>query len=174
MAHKFLKINNFQEWILTPWGYGTLALITGVLAFTIQGTKAVEDKTPQVAPDTADTYIPAGHTLIPIEITNYESLDSIIGSYGVVDLFTTPLSETEKAKAIAFAVKILRAPNSPSHFAVLVDHKKAEKILRFPGPFSVTVRNPKASGTQFVKTQKQKRKRRIIYDSDEQPLGAKL
>ena len=34
----------------------------------------------------ADTYIPKGHTLVPIEIANYKSLDSIIGKFGVVDL----------------------------------------------------------------------------------------
>ncbi|MCB0378545.1 MAG: hypothetical protein KDD33_08640 [Bdellovibrionales bacterium] len=114
-------------------------------------------------PFTADTYIPKGHTLIPIEVANYESLDSIIGTHGVVDLFAAALSPNDKSKRIAFAVKILRAPRNPSHFAVLVPHAKADMILRYPGPFMVTVRNPKSIGTQFV-NKKAERPQRVTYD----------
>ncbi len=38
-----------------------------------------------------DTYIPAGMTLVPIEIQNIESLKNILGDFGVVDLYIPSL-----------------------------------------------------------------------------------
>ncbi|MCJ8276750.1 MAG: hypothetical protein HRT44_01755 [Bdellovibrionales bacterium] len=145
--------------------WGTVIVILGLTAAMVQWnkynpqeTKVVEDTT------SADTYIPKRHTLVPIEVANYESLDSIIGQFGVVDLFSTPLNPQEKSKRIAFSVKILRAPRNPSHFAVLMPEAEAHIIAGHIGPITVTVRNPKESGTKIVHEKRRKKKRRISYD----------
>ena len=165
MKEKPITIEKMQRALQKPLVYSSLTLLMGFIAFLSQYQQKPQSPSSPSPMTTADTYIPAGKTLIPIEITNYESLDSIIGQFGVVDLFTTPLTNKEKAHSIAFAVKILRAPHNPSHFAALVDQSQAQRILRFPGPFSVTVRNPKTSGTHFVKS-KSPKKSRIFYNSD--------
>lgn len=112
-----------------------------------------------------DTLIPAGYSLVPLEIANYETLDSLLGSFGVVDIFTAPQDPTQKAERIAYRVKIIRAPRNPSHFAVLVPFEKVKNILRHPGPFMVSVQNPKEVGTGFE--EQRKRKSRILYNLGE-------
>lgn len=116
-----------------------------------------------VASDGIDLLIPAGQSLVPIEVANYETLDSLLGSFGVVDLFFVDPMKPETGKKIASMVKILRAPKNPSHFAVLVPSLQAQKILQFKGPFVVSVQNPKhQTGTQFEK--RAARHSRIVYE----------
>ncbi|MBY0385571.1 hypothetical protein K2X05_10475 [bacterium] len=123
---------------------------------------------PTEANDGIDLLIPAGQSLVPIEVANYETLDSLLGSFGVVDLFFVDPLKPEMGKKIASMVKIVRAPKNPSHFAVLVPSLQAQKILQFKGPLVVSVQNPKhQTGTQFEIEKKEKRsvrRSRIIYE----------
>jgi hypothetical protein len=113
--------------------------------------------------DGVDILIPEGQSLVPIEVTNYETLDSLLGTYGVVDLFFVDPTKPETGKKIASMVKILRAPKNPSHFAVLVPARLAQHILQYQGPFTVSVQNPKfQTGTLFEK--RASRKSRIVYE----------
>lgn len=108
----------------------------------------------------ADTHIPRGFVLIPIEVANYEALDSVLGKFGVVDLF---LSGSTAQRLVARNVRILRAPKNPSHFAVLVPEKQAPKILQFGGPFFVSVKGRHSPGTEFVESESRPH-RKIIYE----------
>lgn len=113
--------------------------------------------------DGVDILIPEGQSLVPIEVTNYETLDSLLGTHGVVDLFFVDPTKPETGKKIASMVKILRAPKNPSHFAVLVPARLAQHILQYQGPFTVSVQNPKfQTGTLFEK--RAHRKSRIVYE----------
>jgi hypothetical protein len=113
-----------------------------------------------------DLLIPAGQSLVPIEVANYETLDSLLGPYGVVDLFFVDPNQPGTGKKIASMVKILRAPKNPSHFAVLVSASMAPQILKFQGPFIVSVQNPKYQmGTKLEKdVVKTPRHSRILYE----------
>jgi hypothetical protein len=76
-----------------------------------------------VARETAaqvDTRIPKGFVLVPIEVRNYEALDSILGPFGIVDLYQGEARDGSDQRLIARDVRILRAPKNPSHFAVLI------------------------------------------------------
>lgn len=113
--------------------------------------------------DGIDILIPEGQSLVPIEVANYETLDSLLGPYGVVDLFFMDPLKPETGKKIASMVKILRAPKNPSHFAVLVPALQAHHILQFKGPFVVSVQNPKyQTGTHIEK--KPSKRSRIVYE----------
>jgi hypothetical protein len=102
--------------------------------------------------ETASTYIPAGYVLVPIEISNYESLDSILGQHGVVDLYRPSNSEGQRSVKVAERVKILRAPLNPSHFAVLAPENESQALVAYDGPYTVVVQNPTHStGMRFVK-----------------------
>lgn len=100
--------------------------------------------------ETAATHIPAGFVLVPIEVANYESLDSILGKHGVVDLYAPALETGGISRKVAERVKILRAPLNPSHFAVLAPEEDSPKLVAHGGPFIVAVQNPRLSGTNFV------------------------
>lgn len=144
---KLLPEKRTQVWV---W-VGVVAL-TGLIALALDfggSSNAPESLAPE-SPETASTYIPAGFVLVPIEVANYESLDSILGKFGVVDLYSAPLDPAQRPKKVATKIKILRAPLNPNHFAVLARDQESEKILSFTGPFTVVVQNPKEGGTGFV------------------------
>lgn len=92
----------------------------------------------------ADTIIPAGYVLIPIEVQNLEALSSIVGQYGVVDLFSVAINGQKSGQKVATRLKILRAPLNPNQFAVLTKESSSAELLKFSGPFFVVIQNPDA------------------------------
>lgn len=141
-------------------------LILGAVTALIQFRGKSDGKEKPSVPLSIDTFIPEGESLVPIQVSNYESLDQVIGQYGVVDLLTTPLSPDEKSKRVAYAIKLVRSPKSPRHFSALVPAEKAPQLAGHNGEFMVVVRNPKLVGTKFVKEVGSKPKRQIFYESE--------
>jgi hypothetical protein len=142
-----------------------LVLTLGVAAALIQFQKSEEAPVVYQEPVSIDTFIPEGQSLVPIQVANFESLDQIIGQYGVVDLLSTPLIPGEKGKRVAYGVKLIRSPKNPRHFSVLIPADKAPQLVGYQGPFTVVVRNPKLVGTQFVK-KKAKPRRPVVYETE--------
>lgn len=107
------------------------------------------------------TLIPKNHVLVPIQLKNFESVDSILGNYGHVDLIT------KNSKLIAKNIKLLRAPKNPSLFAVLVPQEEASKIISANenGLFA-TIKNDASSGTEFVK--EKTKSSRITYIAEDE------
>lgn len=108
-----------------------------------------------------DTYIPKGHVLVPIEVTNQEALDSIMGQFALVDLFQG--ESPSQQRPVAKNVRILRAPQNPQHFAILVPDRDVDGIMKYGGAFTVVVKRMGQAGTEFVKESKQVR-RKVVYD----------
>ncbi len=156
----YLEIyKKYKEWIL----FSAFFLIVILLYSCVHRDSKKEAPVRAESTDGVDLLIPEGQSLVPIEVTNYETLDSLLGSYGVVDLFFVDPTKPETGKKIASMVKILRAPKNPSHFAVLVPARLAQHILQYQGPFTVSVQNPKfQTGTLFEK--RTTRKSRIVYE----------
>lgn len=114
-------------------------------------------------PSALSTYIPKGYALVPLEIANYQTLDSIFGPFGVVDLYVQDVTSKNYSRFIAKNIKLIRAPKNPSHFAALVLESEIPRLMSVPGPFFAVVQNSKASGTQFEKG-KQRSRTRIHYN----------
>lgn len=89
-----------------------------------------------------DTMIPAGYLLIPLELSNAESLASLSGQFSIVDLYVSG-DKGKKGFKIAAGVKLLRAPLNPQQFAVLVREEESAKIATHEGPFFAALKNPK-------------------------------
>lgn len=106
-------------------------------------------KTPEPV-ESAATLIPRGYVLVPIEVSNYDSLDSILGKYGVVDLYLPSENSKLRQRKVAERVRILRAPLNPSRFAVLVKETESSRLVSYSGPFTVIVQNSNISGTGLV------------------------
>jgi hypothetical protein len=106
--------------------------------------------------DSADTYIPDGFVLVPIELQNADSLSSLIGSYAVVDLFRGPNSHK-----VGKRLKLLRAPLNPNQFAVLVPEGEVSAVLAHHGPLWAVIQNPQQRKSPEI-TSRQK-KSRIEY-----------
>ena len=151
----------YKEWIL----FSAFFMVVIVLYSCVHSSPKKEVPARTESPDGVDILIPEGQSLVPIEVTNYETLDSLLGTYGVVDLFFVDPTKPETGKKIASMVKILRAPKNPSHFAVLVPARLAQHILQYQGPFTVSVQNPKfQTGTLFENRKRALRKSRIVYE----------
>lgn len=119
----------------------------------ILGSKSESEDPIREVPDvkSADTFIPQGFTLVPLEISNAESLSSLIGDVGgVVDLYLAS-NETQKGGLkVGTRLKILRAPLNPQQYAVLVKDSESSRLLSFQGPFIAVIQNPQAQGTKLT------------------------
>lgn len=134
-----------STWILLVFFAGLVALIWDLKE------QPVRQPNEAVPYELAATSIPAGYVLVPIEVANYESLDSILGQFGVVDLYVPSLDSRTPPRKVAERIKILRAPLNPSHFAVLAPEDKSASLVTHEGSFVVAVQNPNTdSGMKFV------------------------
>jgi len=155
-----LQIIKSKPWIALVAG----GILTLIIAIATQTKSSIKLEASPDSDQSVDTFIPMGMVLVPIEVYNYESLDSVLGNYGVVDLFFTNSQGMKSSRPAARRVKILRAPKNPSQFAVLVPDIQAPELVRSATPFYVVIQNPQARGTKFEK--RQVRKTQILYDGD--------
>lgn len=96
----------------------------------------------------ADTYIPEGHVLIPIDLANAQGINSIIGPLGgTVDLYVAGQGG-KKGQLVGRKYKLLRAPLDPEQFAVLLKENNSEELLQHEGAFIAVIHNPKVLGNQ--------------------------
>jgi hypothetical protein len=100
------------------------------------------------------TLIPIGFVLIPIQIQNFESASPLIGSAGVVDLWSFDPTTQRKTKKVASRLKILRAPLNPQMYAVLVPEKESSRILEFGDTFLVTVQSDRSDSPEILQEKK--------------------
>ncbi len=150
-----------------PWEKQTVWMAGGLALLPILGSLAspwVQGPPPAIADGHSsldfDTHIPPGYVLVPIEVQNFDSLDSILGPYALVDLFQNQSDASSAVKVVARNVRLLRAPQNPSHFAVLVQESSVDRILRFGDKFTVAIKRRTRDGTEIVK---ERRNRSITY-----------
>jgi hypothetical protein len=125
-----------------------MALLVGI---TSLGQKAEM----QSSPESADTVIPAGYVLVPIQLENQDSISSLMGEYGVVNLFLSAKITGHSQIKVGQHLKLLRAPLNPDQYAVLVPEEESGKILEAQGPFFAVLQNPNESkATNWTKKKK--------------------
>lgn len=114
----------------------------------------------------ADTFIPRGFTLVPIELINADSISSMIKDFAIVDLYAGSPAD-KKASKIGSKLRLLRAPFNPERFAVLVPDSEAGQILGAHSPISATILNPNFEGQGRIE-QTLKKKSKIQYYQGEE------
>ena len=152
------------EWLQTQSARTKCLLIIGLAGFLalvahFQRPSEALERAPELA-----TFIPAGKSLLDIEIINYESLDSFLGNYGVVDLFGQNQKGEMAAEPVAQQVKVLRSSKKPSLVGVVASDPEVKSIAQHGRVFYAVIRNPKNSGEQVVKPYHQKRLKIIVED----------
>lgn len=160
------KNKSFTPYFLILLAASLLTLFTE-MAFFNKSTNLKSQKTVDKEKRllSADTFIPSGFVLVPIEISNHEALNSLIGSHGIVDLFLPPSRSFAKPRRVASHIKILRAPLDPQKFAVLAKESESERLVTQDSPLFAVVKNPKHESTVKV-VEKRKMKRRIYFDEE--------
>lgn len=132
-------------------------LLVSILVESSDNSK-LPDESANVTEESMDTFIPSGFVLVPIEVQNLASLDSIVGQFGVVDLYT----DGEK-NPLASGLKLIRSPRDPSQFAVMVPEHNSKEIVKYSGkPFMVIVQNPNQTKSEIRKANQ---KQRIIWEN---------
>lgn len=148
--------DKIKKWFQDPRNR-TLVVALAVMAIVIASVQLTSRPEPIEEEVSADTYIPEGFVLVPIELQNVDSLSSLIGQYAVVDLFRGPNSQR-----VGKRLKLLRAPLNPQQFAVLVPEEQVSRLLESPGPFWAAIQNPEQSKSAEIAARKV-RKSRIEY-----------
>lgn len=154
---KKFDLQKILKWLQDPRNKVLAIALTVMLAIilVVQLSTPPEIKS-QGEDSSADTYIPEGFVLVPIELQNAESLSSLIGNYAVVDLFRGPNSQR-----VGKRLKLLRAPLNPQQFAVLVPEGQVSTLLQSPGAFWAAIQNPQQSKASEIAARS--KKSRIEY-----------
>jgi len=178
------KLNRLQQFLAAqinkrPRGFFIFILVfPGLLALAheVATPRAAESLPSSTEGSSVDTFIPAGFVLVPIDVINFEALDSVLGQYGIVDLFAVTGPEERSRSLVASRIRILRAPKNPNHFAVLASSDEAANLVRHTGGFFVVLQNPNGSGTKLENkaqshdaqpANSKRRSRRIKFDRTE-------
>lgn len=137
--------------------------LLGFISFWISYTPVKDEPgTPGLSTESVDTYIPKGYVLVPLEISNLESLNSFIGQAGVVDLYKS--KEGQKGTKIGTRIKIIRAPLNPQLFAALVPENKSSELLNYSESLFAVVQNKSESSSEIY-SKKTQQKKNIIYQN---------
>lgn len=136
----------FEKWLnkdyinknLKPISLIIMAIFV-LCAWLVQNNEKVDsDMNSKSTAEAVDTYIPSGFVLVPIEVQNLNALDSIVGQYGIVDLYLP-----DSAQPLIKGVRLIRSPKDPGQFAVLVNDDYSQKIVKHSNkPFQIAVQNP--------------------------------
>ncbi len=124
--------------------------------------KNQDNDVPKLENESVDTYIPKGFVLVPLDLSNLESLNSFIGQAGVVDLYKS--RDGQKGTRIATRVKIIRAPLNPQLFAALVPEERSSDLLNYNESLFAVVQN-KSESSGSIHSQKTMSKKSIIYQN---------
>lgn len=114
-------------------------LVILTIRLQTQGDAAQKSPTAQPVPAQADTFIPKGAVLVPIELQNIQAVAGLIGDHGIIDLYG--ILPNGHGFQIAEALKILQAPLNPEQYAVLTTTALAKKIMQYRGSYWGVVRN---------------------------------
>lgn len=110
---------------------------------------------------TVDTLIPNGYALVPIELENITAIASLIEGYGVVDIYLGK-NNSRNSKKLFQKVKILRAPNNPNAYSLLLPDHLSSELLKYDGPFFAVIQNKnEASDNPAVHEQAAARKKTV-------------
>lgn len=151
--------DKLKSWLLEkPNQYLLLGLIA-LLVLAILWPRQ-EQKTEVQQAVEADTVIPAGFVLVPIELLNFEALSALVGSYAIVDLFAPNTDPNQRPRKIGSDLRLLRAPLNPNQFAVLVPENESDLVVSQATPLIAVIQNrSKNEQTKLLRTKSQKKSR---------------
>jgi hypothetical protein len=136
----FFKKFNLKDDKTLLYAFIALGIVALLLHFFSAPSANSEDTMKTSESFDVDTMIPEGFLLVPIQLSNTESLASLAGQFALVDLYAVG-EKGRKGFKVASAVKLLRAPLNPQQFAVLIRESESSKIVTMEGPFFAALKN---------------------------------
>ena len=138
-----------------------LSLIVTLIQFFSSKTSEKQQPFPEM--------IPEGFVLMPVEISNGTDLISLIGSHGVVDLYSHPQETKRPGEQVAKALKVITSFSEKPRFMAIIPEKQVPYFFEHEGPFYAVLKNPHKQGSQIHK-KKVKRTLKILsgeWDEEE-------
>lgn len=148
------------------WILGSILIMGMILLLSHNQKKSSDDSLgAHTSTMPLDTFVPSGYVLVTLQLTNGESIDSMMGNYGMVDLYPANSNEfiqddNDKsfnshqnlaASPIATHLRIIRAPNNQKLFGVLVPEGSRTLIQLLAVPVFAVIQRPDATpGTTAV------------------------
>ncbi|MFN7454948.1 MAG: hypothetical protein ACK5RO_09845 [Pseudobdellovibrionaceae bacterium] len=117
------------------------SVLSAVLYFAKNKSTSESDAAVEAEVTDASTFIPAGYVLVPIELSNQASLQSLIGAYAVVDLFIPGSAGQPRGRRVGKNLRLIRAPLNPDQFAVLVRDHEVAAIMESQLPLFAVIQN---------------------------------
>ena len=152
LSQIILQIKNHKYWrhLVLMWRQSWWIFIfsLGLLLSLAWDARSVKGQQEEPAAP-LDTFIPKGHVLVPVELSNHKAVGSLLGAYGVVDLYpaedeydANKRSHKKPRHPVAQQVRIVRSPHSASHFAALVPQHAAAQLMDLGARFHAVLQNP--------------------------------
>jgi len=159
------------------WILGSLILIAMVLLISNKKTPDFDESNkafahdPPVDSPPIDTFVPNGFVLVTLQLVNVDSIDSMMGSYGMVDLYPASPSEMMELENIsknarnksttlmdpiplATHVRMIRAPNNMKLFGALIPEGSRQLIQQLSSPVFAVIQRPDAKPTQNLENKR--------------------
>jgi hypothetical protein len=140
-----------------------------LISITLFLVRPEHTTTPKQKENTAslDTFVPSGYVLVTLQLINSDSIDSMIGEFAMVDLYSIRQSqENEQIKnpvPIATYLRLIRAPNNQSLFGVLVSEESRSVIHRLSEPVFAVIQGPNAKPKMSIQVLPRPKTRTIKY-----------
>ena len=106
-----------------------------------------------------DQLVPKGFVLMPIEISNAEDIISLIGAYGVVDLYAYSKHTGLPDKKVADYIKVIPLNTESAGLTALIPEHSALDLFEYSESFYAVIQNPSHKNS---KVYKKKRKKTLI------------
>lgn len=113
----------------------------------------------------ADTLIPDGFSLVPLELSNFESLNSVMGAFAIVDLYSPKSALEPKGKKLVSGVRLIRAPLNPEKLAALVPEEMTLALMDSQGPLFAAIQ--KRDKEVKTKLHQLKKSQSIVYHKEQ-------
>jgi uncharacterized membrane protein len=110
-------------------------------------------------PIQADTIIPKGFILFPIQLENIDAIKGVINQFGVIDIYARTKNGSASKKLLS-KVKIIQAPYNPDEYALLLPEYLSQKMMSEMGPFLGVIQN-KSMKADFVVPESKHPQRKI-------------
>lgn len=169
-----LKIIKSIENLFNPnqpkWVYLCIfsLFLVGIASHLIAGSANGQNEIiPEEKFETADTYIPNGYVLVPLEVSNANVLSTLMGQFTFVDIYSLSDLSDKPRKLIAQNLRLVKAPHDENLFAVLVGENQIDLIHKLSNPVFVVIKNPKNKRVESIPKTEQidniSKKTRITY-----------
>lgn len=145
------QANTFRIWMWTSAAGLSLVVIASVVSKHSTENPGSRSSPPRDSQVSMLDSIPDGYMIAPIEPTNSDSLDSIFGDHGYVDLYR-PTGTGDKGRRIARSLPLVRAPKNPRRFAVLVTDAQSEILSQLSEPVLVILRKGPLPGNSDLRS----------------------